>query len=131
MTTTGFELTTAYFLNLRTVAVILKSGLADQIAAEHVLFQQGGFQILPSLESLTCEQHKQKGQKFANRAIINIYFNNKRNLNTDSAIKDRIKIFKKRQRKIILNKVKIIKECYFRNLKMFFGIKPQSKFLKD
>ena len=104
MTTTGFELTTAYFLNLRTVAVILKSGLAD---------------------------HKQKGQKFANRAIINIYFNNKRNLNTDSAIKDRIKIFKKRQRKIILNKVKIIKECYFRNLKMFFGTKPQSKFLKD
>ena len=42
-----------------TVTVILKSGLANQIAAEHVLFN-----ILNLFESFTCKEHKEKGQEF-------------------------------------------------------------------
>ena len=39
------------------------------------------------------------GQKFANHAVINIYFiNNKRMLSIDSVMKDKEKIFKKKQR---------------------------------
>ena len=73
-----------------------------RIAAEHVLFH-----ILNSFESFTCQEHKEKGQKFASRAVINIYFNNKRKkLSADSVMKDKVKKKIKRQRKIILNKAK-------------------------
>ena len=53
------------------------------------------FHILNLFESFTCQEHKEKGQKFTNRAVINIYFNNKRKLSTDSVIKDKVKTFKK------------------------------------
>ena len=62
----------------------------DRIAAEHVLFH-----ILNSFELFTFQEHKEKGQKFANRAVINIYFDNKRKLSTDSVMKDKVKTFKK------------------------------------
>ena len=42
------------------------------------------FHILNSFESSTCQEHKGTGQKFANRAVINIYFNNKRKFSTVS-----------------------------------------------
>ena len=61
-----------------------------QITAEHVLFH-----ILNSFELFTSQEHKEKGQKFANRAVINIYFDNKRKLSTDSVMKDKVKTFKK------------------------------------
>ena len=35
--------------------------------------------------------HKEKRQKVASRAVINIYFNNKRKLSTDSVMKDKVK----------------------------------------
>ena len=57
------------------------------------------FHILNSFESFTCQEHKEKRQKFANRAVINIYFNNKRKLSTDSVMKDKIKTFKKDKEK--------------------------------
>ena len=60
------------------------------IAAEHVLFN-----ILNSFELFTSQEHKEKRQKFANRAVINIYFDNKRKLSTDSVMKDKVKTFKK------------------------------------
>ena len=66
----------------------------DRIAVEHILFH-----VLNSLESFTCQEHKEKGQKFANRAVISIYFNNKRKLSTDSVMKDKIKTFKKDKEK--------------------------------
>ena len=47
------------------------------------------FHILNSFESFACKEHKQKGQKLANRAVINIYFNKKRRLRTDSVMKDK------------------------------------------
>ena len=77
-----------------TVTVTLKSALADRIAVEHVLFN-----ILNSFESFTYEKHKEKEQKFANRATINIYLNNKRKLSTDSVMKDEVKTFKKEKEK--------------------------------
>ena len=43
----------------------------------------------------TSQEQKEKGQKFANRAIINIYFDNKIKLSSDSALKDKVKTFKK------------------------------------
>ena len=66
----------------------------DRIAAKHTLVH-----ILNSFESLTCQENKEMGQKFANHAVINIYFiNNKRMLSIDSVMKDKEKIFKKKQR---------------------------------
>ena len=59
-----------------------------RIAAEHVLFH-----ILNSFELFTSQKHKEKGQKFASRAVINIYFDNKRKLSTDSVTKDKVKTF--------------------------------------
>ena len=49
------------------------------------------FHILNSFESFTCQEHKEKGQKFAYRRVINIHFNNKRKLSTDSVMKDKVK----------------------------------------
>ena len=62
----------------------------DRIAAEHVLFH-----ILNSFELFTSQEHKENEQKLANRAVTNIYFDNKRKLNTDSVMKDKVKTFKK------------------------------------
>ena len=53
------------------------------------------FHILNSFESFPCQEHKEKGQKTGNRAVINIHFNNKRNVSTDSVMKDKVKTFKK------------------------------------
>ena len=67
----------------------------DKIAAKHILFH-----ILNSFESFTCQENKEKGKKFANHAVINIYFiNNKRMISTDSVMKDKEKIFKKNKEK--------------------------------
>ena len=53
------------------------------------------FHILNSFESFTCQEHKGKQQKYTNRAVINIYFNNKRKLSTDSVMKHKVKTFRK------------------------------------
>ena len=67
----------------------------DRIAAKHTLFH-----ILNSFESFTCQENKEMGQKFANHAVINIYFiNNKGMLSIDSVMKDKEKIFKKNKEK--------------------------------
>ena len=66
----------------------------DRIAAKHVLFH-----ILNSFELFTSQEHKENGQKFANRAVINNYFDNKRKLGTDSVMKDKVKAFKKDKEK--------------------------------
>ena len=63
----------------------------DRITVEKKLFH-----IVNSFESFTCQKHKEKGQKLANRAVMNIYFvNNKRKLSTDSVMKGKVKTFKK------------------------------------
>ena len=67
---------------------------SDRIAAKHVLFH-----ILNLFEPFTFQEHREKGQKFANREVINIYFDNKRKLSTDSVMKDKVKTFKKDKEK--------------------------------
>ena len=66
----------------------------DLIAAEHILFH-----ILNSFEVFTSQEHQEKVQKFANRAVTNIYFDNKKKLSTDSVVKDKVKTFKKDKEK--------------------------------
>ena len=61
----------------------------------------GLFHILNSFELFASKEHKEKGQKLANRAVINIYFNKKRRLSTDSVMKDKIKTFKRDKEKNI------------------------------
>ena len=63
---------------------------------------------------------KKRDKKFANRAVINIYFDSKRKLSTDSVMKDKVKTFKK-DRKIILNKVKALKEILFQKCKICYS----------
>ena len=67
----------------------------------------------------TCQEHKEKGQKFANRAVINIYFNNKRILSNYSVMKY-WKHLKKIKRKIVPNKVKTLKEISFQKCEICF-----------
>ena len=47
----------------------------------------------------TSHEHKEKGQKFANRAVMNIYSDNRGKLSTDSVMKDKVKTFKKDKEK--------------------------------
>ena len=89
------------------MAVVLKFGLADAIAVEHVLLH-----IRNSFQLFTCEEHKEKEQKFDNCANINIYFNDKRKLSTASVMKDNVKTFKGRQREMW--------NISFRNVKYVF-----------
>ena len=72
----------------------LEMSYLNRITAEHVLFH-----ILNSFELFTSQEHREKGQKFANRAVINIYFDKKRKLNTDSVMKHKVKTFKKDKEK--------------------------------
>ena len=66
----------------------------DRIAAEHALFH-----ILNSFELFTSQGHKEKGQKFPNPVVTNIYFDNKRKVCTDSVMKGKVKTFKKDKEK--------------------------------
>ena len=67
------QVSTAFAILYFTVAVILKSSLTDGITTEHVLFHNVNLS-----QSFICKQHKEKGQKFPNCAIINIYFKYKK-----------------------------------------------------
>ena len=77
-------------------AVWLKDELFQCLDAQiESQYNKSLFHILSFFESFTCQEHKEKGQKFASRAVINIYVNNKRKLRTDSVMKDKVKTFKK------------------------------------
>ena len=45
----------------------------------------------------TCDQHIEKGYRFATKIVTNIFYNNKQRLSSDSIRKDSLKLFKKRQ----------------------------------
>ena len=83
-------------ISRNTNAVWLKDELFECLDAQvESQWNKFLFHILNSFELFTCQEHKEKGHKFANRAVINIYFNNKRKLSTDSVMKDKVKTFKK------------------------------------
>ena len=60
----------------------------NQIAAEHI-----SFHILHSFELFISQEHKEKGQKFAN-CYKHLLWQQKK-LSTDPAMKDEVKTFKK------------------------------------
>ena len=52
-----------------------------------------------NFEQYTCSIHGSIGRRFCNRAVANVFFNNKRKLATDSAVADGVKGFKKDREK--------------------------------
>ena len=59
--------------------LITKSGLPVRKAAEHVLIH-----CFQSFETFACTTHEPIARKIANSTAVNIYFNNKRKICTDS-----------------------------------------------
>ena len=59
--------------------LITKSGLPARKAAEHVLIH-----CFQSFETFACTTHEPIARKIANSTAVNIYFNNKRKICTDS-----------------------------------------------
>ena len=59
--------------------LITKSGLPVRKAAEHVLIH-----CFQSFETFACTAHEPIARKIANSTAVNIYFNNKRKICTDS-----------------------------------------------
>ena len=59
--------------------LITKSGLPVRKAAEHVLIH-----CFKSFETFACTTHEPIARKIANSTAVNIYFNNKRKICTDS-----------------------------------------------
>ena len=63
--------------------LITKSGLPVRKVAEHVLIH-----CFQSFETFACTTHKAIARKITNFTAINIYFNNKRKICTDSVAAD-------------------------------------------
>ena len=72
--------------------LITKSGLPVRKAAEHVLIH-----CFQSFETFACIKHGAIARKITNSTAVNIYFNNKRKICTDSVAADKVKTFRKRQ----------------------------------
>ena len=73
--------------------LITKSDLPVRKVAEHVLIH-----CFQSFETFACTAHEAIARKITNSTAVNIYFNNKRKICTDSAAADGVKTFKKGQR---------------------------------
>ena len=85
---------TAFAILDYSVDVITQFDLPPHSAAERTLchFSSDNF------EQYTCSIHESIGRRFCNRAVANVFFNNKIKLSTDSAVANGLKAFKKRQR---------------------------------
>ena len=76
--------------------LISKSGLPVRKAAERVFIH-----FFLSFETFACTTHETIARKITNSTAVNIDFNNKRKICTDSVAADGVKTFKKRQRENI------------------------------
>ena len=74
--------------------LITKSGLPVRKVVEHVLIH-----CFQSFETFAYSTHEAIARKITNSTAVNIYFNNKRKICTDSVATDGVKTFKKKQRK--------------------------------
>ena len=74
--------------------LVTKSGLPVRKAAECVLIH-----CFQPFETFGCTTLEATARKITNSTAVNIYFNNKRKICTDSLAADEVKTFKKRQRK--------------------------------
>ena len=73
--------------------LITKSSLPVHKVAERVLIH-----CFQSFETFACTTHEAIARKITNSTAVNIYFNDKREICTDSLATDGVKTFKKRQR---------------------------------
>ena len=80
--------------------LMTKSGLPVRKVADHALIHC--FQLF---EIFACTTHEAIARKITNSTAVNIYFNNKRKICTDSVAADGVKTFKKRQSKGVLIKI--------------------------
>ena len=80
--------------------LMTKSGLPVRKVEDHALIHC--FQLF---EIFPCTTHEAIARKITNSTAVNIYFNNKRKICTDSVAADGVKTFKKRQSKGVLIKI--------------------------
>ena len=73
--------------------IVQAHGVRDVRAAYTQIFERFSPQI-----DICCSKHNNWGLKFAAKIVINTFFNNKQTVSSDSARKDTIVAFKKRQR---------------------------------
>ena len=73
--------------------LITKFGLTVRKETERVLIH-----CFQSFETFSCTTHEAIARKITNSTAVNIYFDNKRKICTDSVVADGVKTFKKRQR---------------------------------
>ena len=73
--------------------IVQAHGVRDVRAAYTQIFDRFSPQI-----DICCSKHNNCGLKFAAKIVINTFFNNKQTVSSDSARKDTVVAFKKRQR---------------------------------
>ena len=90
---------TAFAIMDYSVDVITQFYLPPCTVAERILCHF----LTDNFEQYTCSIHESIGQRFCNRPVANVFFNNRIKLSTDSAVADCVKAFnKKRDRKVNL-----------------------------
>ena len=95
---------TAFAILESTEKLITSSGLPARTAACTIL--ENVFRVNSGSTPLfTCAQHQVMSQTYANRAVSNIFFNNKRKILTTSVVKDTVVGFKKPKRSKSTGKV--------------------------
>ena len=102
--------------------LITKSGLPVRKAAEHVLIH-----CLQSFETFSCTTYEKIAQKIINSTAVNICFNNKRKICTDSVAANGVKTFTERQREKSL--IKIYCFYFYFRLMLQFVIFSKTKYL--
>ena len=78
---------------LRSYNIVQAHGVRDVRAAYTQIFDRFSPQI-----DICCSKHNNWGLKFAAKIVISTFFNNKQTVSSDSARKDTVVAFKKRQR---------------------------------
>ena len=73
--------------------IVQAHGVGDVRAVYTQIFDRFSPQI-----DICCSKHNNWGLKFAAKIVINTFFNNKQAVSSDSARKDTVVAFKKRQR---------------------------------
>ena len=90
---------TAFTILDYSVDVITQFDLPPRIAAERILCHF----FSDNFEQYTCSIHESIERRFGTCAIVNVFFNNKRKLQTDSSVADGVKsISNKAERKVNL-----------------------------
>ena len=87
------EYTSHYFAIMDYSYIVQAHGVRDVWAAYTQIFDRFSPQI-----DIYCSKHNNWGLKFAAKIVINTFFNNKQTVSSDSARKDTVVAFKKRQR---------------------------------